>query len=311
VTQGLLRQRTPYVPEDLTDKTGSWCNRDDPACGHLSVNMDAHLTYASGGAIDEAAQEAASRIVPSIPAPPAIPPSPPSDGAAPPDGGTPPVSGGEPGSPGGAQDGDAPVRSPVSDAGAKADAPGAAPAVVAPRAAKVRSLATSTKAVRVVVGKSVTVPVVAYGGGGKAPAFTAKSSKPAVAKASVKGAKVGAASSVKITAKKAGKTTVTVKAGGKKLSIDVRAVGKKVAARGVKIGSVPKGKTLTVGATDRLTAKATAGGVTGAIVKWTSNKPAVLAIDAAGRMTAKKPGAATITATIGSAKTTIRVKASR
>ena len=61
---GVLESRKPYLPEDIADRTGSWCDRDDGVCNgnliDLALSRD-HSAYAHAGAeIDEAAREIAS-----------------------------------------------------------------------------------------------------------------------------------------------------------------------------------------------------------------------------------------------------------
>ena len=60
---GILEARTPYVPEDIEGRTGSWCDRNDGTCnGNVAdwaLHND-HAEYADPGAeIDEAAREIA------------------------------------------------------------------------------------------------------------------------------------------------------------------------------------------------------------------------------------------------------------
>jgi hypothetical protein len=61
---GVLEARAPYVPEDIEDRTGSWCDRNDGVCGDSLVDLglhDDHAEYANTGAeIDEATREIAA-----------------------------------------------------------------------------------------------------------------------------------------------------------------------------------------------------------------------------------------------------------
>ncbi|WP_051571134.1 cutinase family protein [Cryptosporangium arvum] len=62
---GILDARTPYVPADLANRTGSWCDRDDPICNSNLADFlrSTHGRYAGPGrAVDQAAREAAEAV---------------------------------------------------------------------------------------------------------------------------------------------------------------------------------------------------------------------------------------------------------
>lgn len=63
--EGILEARKPYLPDNFTRKTGSWCNYKDPICTNelLTYNESTHSKYATpGGSVDEAAKEAAQAV---------------------------------------------------------------------------------------------------------------------------------------------------------------------------------------------------------------------------------------------------------
>jgi hypothetical protein len=61
---GILEPRRPYVPDDIDDRTGSWCDRNDGICNGNLLDWglhDDHAEYARRGAeIEEAAGEIAA-----------------------------------------------------------------------------------------------------------------------------------------------------------------------------------------------------------------------------------------------------------
>jgi hypothetical protein len=63
---GVLEARVPYLPKDIEDRTGSWCDRNDGVCNDSLVDLglhDDHAEYADSGAeIDEAAREIVGRL---------------------------------------------------------------------------------------------------------------------------------------------------------------------------------------------------------------------------------------------------------
>lgn len=63
---GILEAREPYLPDDIIDRTGSWCDRNDGVCVGNPVDLvvyDDHAGYAEPDAeIDEAAEEIAAAL---------------------------------------------------------------------------------------------------------------------------------------------------------------------------------------------------------------------------------------------------------
>lgn len=171
---------------------------------------------------------------------------------------------------------------------------GAAPAVYT--AADVRF---AQKSIRLVVGRSVTLGVAAYTSDGAKAKLTYKSSRPAVAKVSSKG---------KITALKPGTATITARAaGGKKATATVQVVPAGSAVAVSKVSTTGKTTKMAAGTTKIITAKIAPATATGAKVTFKSSKTSVLKIDAAGKMTAIKPGKTTISVFAGGRKATFSV----
>jgi hypothetical protein len=157
----------------------------------------------------------------------------------------------------------------------------------------VTSVKLAQKAIRLVKGKSVTVAAIAYTNLEttlKAASWT--SSKPSVASVN---------SSGKIKAKKAGVTTVTVKAGTRTAKIKVTVVAKrpsKAAVTAVSASGVPR--TLAVGASTFIAGSYKPATAVSAKVAYASSNAAVLTVDKAGRLVAKAAGKATVTVKAGS-----------
>lgn len=105
-----------------------------------------------------------------------------------------------------------------------------------------------------------------------------------------------------ITAKKAGKTKITVKSGKKKATITVTVTKKApTGIQGIQAkATLKKGKTLT------LKAKLVPTGAE-AKIKYKSSNKKVATVDSKGRVKAKKAGTAVITVTAGKVKTTCEV----
>jgi hypothetical protein len=180
------------------------------------------------------------------------------------------------------------VRVPVLD-----DAGSAGPVPPVQAKATVR---LSQKTVWLVKGSGVRVPVVATGGGSGTPVVSWTSKDSSVVSVSASGL---------IRAKRPGKALVVARVpGGAKAVVTVRVVGKAMGVSKVSIRSVPAGGKLAVGATVTLRAKVHKTTATRAIVRWSSSRPDVATIDAAGRLHAKQPGTTTITLKAGTKKTT-------
>lgn len=67
---GTLGARKPYVPSDLSNKAGLWCNNHDWICGSSKNALinSGHEKYADvGGPIDRASREAAERLAATLP----------------------------------------------------------------------------------------------------------------------------------------------------------------------------------------------------------------------------------------------------
>ncbi len=97
-----------------------------------------------------------------------------------------------------------------------------------------------------------------------------------------------------VTAKKSGKAKITIKAGKKTKTIKVT-VAKK-APTGIK--GVPSSKTLKKGKSFTIKAKLTPSGAE-ATIKYTSSNKKIATVNSKGKVTAKKPGKATITVKAG------------
>jgi hypothetical protein len=63
---GVLEARVPYLPKDIEDRAGSWCDRDDGVCSDSLVDLglhDDHAEYAySGAEIEAATREIVGRL---------------------------------------------------------------------------------------------------------------------------------------------------------------------------------------------------------------------------------------------------------
>ncbi|MDR1294988.1 MAG: Ig-like domain-containing protein, partial [Bifidobacteriaceae bacterium] len=169
--------------------------------------------------------------------------------------------------------------------------------------------------VRVVLGASVTIPIIgeAPSGGASKAAVTWTSSKLKVAsiavgkRSGIVRVPVGRVAKVTIKALRKGTTNLTLRAEGRTLRVKVIVVGAKVKPGRLTIG--PKNTRLKTGHSLALTAAPTNRKATGIVPRWTSSNPKVAAVDAAGRLTAKSNGRATITVRAGgvTARRTVRV----
>lgn len=96
-----------------------------------------------------------------------------------------------------------------------------------------------------------------------------------------------------VTGVKKGTVTITANSGGYELSTKVTVNNPKLSATSA---------TLSLGKTKQLSVKGNTGSV-----KWTSSKSSVASVSSSGKVTAKKPGTATITATVDGLKLTCKV----
>ena len=98
-----------------------------------------------------------------------------------------------------------------------------------------------------------------------------------------------------VTAVKVGKATVTVTTedGGKTFDCEVTVSDKPIQVTGVSI--YPSSRTINVGYSYQLTANITPADATNHEVKWTSSNTSIATVDETGKVTAIKPGTATIT----------------
>jgi len=183
-------------------------------------------------------------------------------------------------------------------------------------AAKISQFASTQKTIYVVKGATVKLPIIAYADKNEQQTISWKASKQAVASV-VKGQSSGsltltgnANKNLTIKAgKKLGTSKITLtSASGATRIITVKVVAKKKAASSMKITKLPKKNTIAKGGTKLLKASFTSK-ATGVVV-WKSSKPSVLKVDAAGKITALKPGTAKITCKIGAKaqKVSIKVK---
>jgi uncharacterized protein YjdB len=164
----------------------------------------------------------------------------------------------------------------------------------------VTKVAIPLKTVYIKKGDSFTVPVVAYSKGEATAKLSWTSDNEKVATVNAKG---------KVSAKKKGTAKITATAlNGEKATVTVKVVDKAKKPTKVAIKNAPK--TIKKGKTAQLTVKITPATATTANITFKSNKPNILSVDKAGKLTAKKKGKATITVSVGgkSAKKTVRVK---
>jgi hypothetical protein len=173
-------------------------------------------------------------------------------------------------------------------AGLVAQAPVAGPE---PRidVATVSLVKAGQKAVVLAKGQQVTIAALAYTNTGANAKVSWSSSAKTVASVSATG---------KITAKKAGKTTITIKAGAKSTTLKVTVLAKRPSAKVKKVtASLPK--TLAAGGSGTVTPAYTPARVAKVKVTYTSANPAVVSVDKAGRLLAKQAGTAKITVKAG------------
>lgn len=184
----------------------------------------------------------------------------------------------------------APTATPVPTATpAPTETPAPTPAAVAATSLKVSVSKLTLKA-----GASRTVSAIA------APANTTDkvvytSQNPSVATVNDAG---------KITAKAAGKTKITVKAGSKEKTIAVTVTKKAVKVKSLKIKKAAL--TMNKGTQTYVSYKVNPTGAT-TTLKWKSSNKKVAAVDQTGKIVAKKAGKATITVTANGKKATVKV----
>ena len=147
------------------------------------------------------------------------------------------------------------------------------------------SVKASASAKTVYVGKTSQIKVTKTGLTGK---VTYTSSNKAIAAVSTSG---------KVTAKKAGTATITVKCGSYKATC-------KITVKKPSVKAAASVKTVFVGGTSQI--KVTKAGVSGKVTYTSSNK-SVAAVSKTGKVTAKKAGTATITVKCGNCKTTCKI----
>lgn len=108
----------------------------------------------------------------------------------------------------------------------------------------------------------------------------------------------------KITAKAAGKTKITVKAGSKEKTIAVTVTKKAVKVKSLKMKKAAL--TMNKGTQTYVSYKVNPTGAT-TTLKWKSSNKNVAAVDQTGKIVAKKAGKATITVTVNGKKATVKV----
>jgi hypothetical protein len=163
----------------------------------------------------------------------------------------------------------------------------------------------SQRTIRLARGKAATLSAFAYTATGASAKVAWKSSKPSVASVSAKGT---------ITAKRTGKATITVAAGGKTATIAVTVVSAATAkaagaaVTSVKVARAPKA--MTVGQAAYLSASASPSSAVGAKITYSSSKPGVATVDKAGRVRAVTKGKTVISVKAGgkTAKVSITVR---
>jgi hypothetical protein len=177
---------------------------------------------------------------------------------------------------------------------------------------RVSMLRTAATKIRLVRGKTVTLPVIAYpaaGAQGKVSVSWTRTGTAIAVGGSTKasgtvGASLGSPARLSIKAKAPGTSKVRLTAGGRSLTVAVTVVAKAQPVTKVKIRGT---MSLTRGATALLTAGPRPAKATGAIPRWKSSKPSVATVDAVGRIVAKKRGKTVVTLTVGGVKTRAKV----
>jgi acylphosphatase len=171
---------------------------------------------------------------------------------------------------------------------------------VGPNANVVVKVKAAQARLSVIKGQRLSLVARSYTGSGDVRAVTFKSSNKKVASVSKSGVVKGV---------KAGNATITVKSGSKQVKVKVSVLARKPAAAKVKRVTV-KGvaKTLKVGQVAYAAVSFTPVKAPGVKVKYASSNAKVLVVDAAGRITAKAAGIATIKASAGGKSQSIKVQ---
>jgi uncharacterized protein YjdB len=169
------------------------------------------------------------------------------------------------------------------------------PDVVGSNVVKVKA---SQPSIRLAKGSSARL----YGYG-----YTAEGKRVKASWSSSKSSVVSVSSVGKVTAKKAGSATVTVKAGGKTAKVKVTVLSKAPSSASVVSVSAAVPKSMSVGQVKDVTAKWSPASAVGAAATYRSGNKAVAAIDQAGRIVAKAKGTAKITVKVGSKSKTYKV----
>jgi hypothetical protein len=163
---------------------------------------------------------------------------------------------------------------------------------------QVSQIKTTQTVFALVNGKSLVIPAVAYTSDNSIAKLIYSSSDESIATISSQG---------KITAKRTGTAKVTISAeNGKKTIVTIKVVKKAIAVKKVSVIKPPK--LIKKGKSKFLKVKLSPTNPTGVVVKFKSNKPSVLSVDKAGKVTAKKKGTAKVTITAGGKKATIKIK---
>ncbi|MDR3202926.1 MAG: Ig-like domain-containing protein, partial [Bifidobacteriaceae bacterium] len=161
-------------------------------------------------------------------------------------------------------------------------------------------LKAGQKALTLVKGKSLKLVGKAYTATGSSK-VTWTSSKKKVATVSSTG---------KVTAKKAGKTTIKLKAGNLTASVTVKVVASKPAKAKVTKVTATVPTALRIGATAFVTGTYKPGTATSVKVTYKSSSPSVASIDSAGRLKGLARGTAQITVKAGAKSKTYQVTVS-
>lgn len=166
--------------------------------------------------------------------------------------------------------------------------------VVAP----VRRVRLPQKTLALVAGKTASLTAVATTTNGSKAKLVWSSSNPDVAAVSQKG---------RVRAVAPGSAKITVKAeNGKKAVLAVQVRTQAITLKKVGVKGLPT--VMAVGDSADVTARLNPATATGVVVKWQSSNRAVLAVDAAGTVTALAPGRATITLRAGKKKAVLEVE---